>query len=274
MDRRHDISLYSNIRDRDLRREGILIAEGRYLASRLLSSGLEILSVLCAGRMAAEFNELARGRCPVHVAEEAEIEGLAGFPFHRGVMAAAPRPDFSAIEGFLAGNPGCRNLAVCPRLSQDENLGSVIRSAAALGADAVAIGPRSCDPLSRKALRASMGAAFSLPIVMMEEESGAIALLKRHGFTVCGASTGSISVPLDSARPAGKRAVVFGNEAEGLPVETASLCDEIVHVPMHNDTDSLNVAVAAGIILYTLFGHDDSARRVSNRQKAGMHVPD
>jgi tRNA G18 (ribose-2'-O)-methylase SpoU len=194
------------------------------------------------------------------VAGEAEIESLAGFPFHRGVMAAAPRPAFTTIDAFLAGNPGCRNLVVCPRLSQDENLGSVIRSAAALGADAVAIGPRSCDPLSRKALRASMGAAFSLPIIMLEEEPGAIALFKRHGFTVYGASTGNASVPLATARPAAKRAVVFGNEAEGLPGETASLCDEIIHVPMHNDTDSLNVAVAAGIILHFLFtgrGHDE-----------------
>lgn len=268
MDRRHDISLYSNIRDRDLKREGILIAEGRHLASRLLSSGLEILSVLCAGRMAAEFNELARGRCPVHVAGDAEMESLTGFPFHRGVMAAASRPAFSTIDEYLAVNPRCRNLAICPRLSQDENLGSVIRSSAALGADALIIGPRSCDPLSRKALRASMGAAFSLPIVMMEEEPGAIALLKRHGFTVYGASTGSVSVPLDSARPAGKRAVVFGNEAEGLPGEIASLCDEIVHIPMHNDTDSLNVAVAAGIILHFLFTtHDHGERPVPDTRR-------
>ncbi|MBN2079767.1 MAG: RNA methyltransferase [Spirochaetes bacterium] len=254
MDRTHDISLYSNIRDRDLKGEGIIVAEGRYLAGRLLASGLEILSILCSARMADEFRELTRERCPLHSVSDAEMEGIAGFHFHRGVMAAALRPAFITIEDFLAGHPGCGNLSICPGLSHDENLGSIIRASAALGADGVIIGPRSCDPLSRRALKASMGAAFSLPIVMMDDDPGAFALLKRHGFTIYGASTGEGSVPLGAVRPEEKRAVIFGNEAEGLPGETASLCDEIIHIPMHNDTDSLNVAVAAGIILYTLFG--------------------
>jgi len=98
-----------------------------------------------------------------------------------------------------------------------------------------------------------MGASFTIPILAMEEGERAFALLKRHGFTVYGASTGGASIPLHAARLSGRRAVVFGNEAGGLPDDIAARCDEIIHVPMHNNTDSLNVAVAAGIILHALF---------------------
>ncbi len=250
----NDISLFSKVRDRDLKREGILIAEGRHLAGRLLDSGLEVLSLLCGERMADEFRDRARGRCPLHVLDNDAIEGLAGFPFHRGVMAAAARPVIVPLERFLAESAFCRNLVICPRLSGDENLGSIIRTSAALGADAVVIGPRSCDPFSRKALKASMGGAFSIPIVAMDEGESPFALLKRHGFTIYGASTGGASIPLHAAGPSEKRAAVFGNEAEGLPEGIASRCDMIIHVPMHHNTDSLNVAVAAGIVLYALFG--------------------
>ena len=250
----HDISLYSNVRDRDLRREGILIAEGRHLVGRLMASGLEVLSILCGERMADEFRDRARGRCTLHVLNNDEVERLAGFPFHRGVMAAATRPVIIPLERFLSENGACRNLVICPRLSGDENLGSIIRTSAALGADAVIIGPQSCDPFSRRSLKASMGAAFSIPIVTMDEGERPFALLKRHGFIVYSASTGEASISLHAARPSERRAAVFGNEAEGLPDSIASLCDEIIHVPMHHNTDSLNVAVAAGIILYALFG--------------------
>lgn len=250
----HDISLYSNVRDRDLKREGVLIAEGRHLVGRLMDSGLEVLSILCSERMSDEFRDRARGRCPIHVLDNDEIQRLAGFPFHRGIMAAATRPVIIPIERFLSENAACRNLVICPRLSGDENLGSIIRTSAALGTDAVVIGPQSCDPLSRKALKASMGAAFSIPIITMDEGERSFALLKRHGFTIYGASTGGASISLHAVRPSERRAVVFGNEAEGLPDSIASQCDEIIHVPMHNNTDSLNVAVAAGIILYALFG--------------------
>jgi tRNA G18 (ribose-2'-O)-methylase SpoU len=254
MDHTYNIALYSNIRDRALKRKGILIAEGRLLVRRLLASGLDLHSILCAEKMADEFRELARGRCPVNVLDNDEMEKFAGFPFHRGVMAVALRPVIIPLEQFLSEKAVCRNFVICRRLSGDENLGGIIRTSAALGADAVLIGPQSCDPFSRRALKASMGTAFSLPIVMMDEDKSAFTLLKDHGFTLYAASTGTDSVPLTAARPAEKHAVVFGNEAEGIPERIASQCDQIIHVPMHNNTDSLNVGVAAGIILYALFG--------------------
>jgi len=250
-----NIALYSNIRDRALKRKGILIAEGRLLVGRLLDSDLGVQSILCAEKMADEFRERARGRCPVHVLGNDEMEKFAGFPFHRGVMAVSLRPVIIPLGQFLTEKAPYRNFVICPRLSGDENLGSIIRTSAAMGADAVLIGPESCDPFSRRALKASMGTAFSLPIVMMDGVDSAFPLLKGRGFMVYGATTGKNSIPIREVRPPEKRAVVFGNEAEGIPANILSQCDVIVHVPMHNNTDSLNVSVAAGIVLHELFNH-------------------
>ena len=100
-----DLELYRDLRDRDLRREGLLVAEGRWLVERLLASGWEVLSVVCATRFAAHFLELAAGRCPVLTADEDQLARVAGFAFHRGVLAAARRPRLASLAAWLSGRP-------------------------------------------------------------------------------------------------------------------------------------------------------------------------
>ena len=153
-----ELEPYRDLRDRDLRREGLLVAEGRWLVERLLASGWEVLSVLCAPRFAGHFRELAAGRCPVLTADEERLAKVAGFPFHRGVLAAARRPRFPSLAAWLSGaaqpagqgRAGGDILVICPQLTGEYNLGSIVRSAAALGATALAMGARCCDPLSRR----------------------------------------------------------------------------------------------------------------------------
>ena len=72
-----------------------------------MDSGLDLLSIICGERMADEFRERVRGRCPVHVLDNDTMEALAGFPFHRGVMAAAARPVMISLERYLSENPAC-----------------------------------------------------------------------------------------------------------------------------------------------------------------------
>ena len=253
-----ELELYRDLRDRDLRREGLLVAEGRWLVERLLASGWEVLSVLCAPRFAGHFQELASGRCPVLTADEEQLARLAGFPFHRGVLAAARRPAFPSLAAWLQGGTvstrysGGGTLVLCPRLTGEYNLGSIVRSAAALGADALAVGPSCCDPLSRRALKVSMGAAFRLPLLELEEEAVDLELLRAAGYRLAGASPAPEALPLASWRRDGPVALVLGEEAEGLPEPWASGCDLLLRIPMRAGVDSLNVSVAAGILLYAL----------------------
>jgi tRNA G18 (ribose-2'-O)-methylase SpoU len=262
-----ELDLYRDLRDRDLRREGLLVAEGRWLVERLLDSGWEVLSVLCAPRFAGHFRALAAGRCPVLSADEERLVKVAGFPFHRGVLAAARRPRLPSLAEWLsrgdaaaaapagptAGTAG-RVLVLCPRLTGEYNLGSIVRSAAALGAEALAVGPSCCDPLSRRALKVSMGAAFRLPLLTLEEEGADLARLRAGGWRIAGASPAPEALPLDRWRPAGPVALVLGEEAGGLPEPWAGGCDLRLRIPMRPGVDSLNVAVAAGILLHALSG--------------------
>lgn len=178
-----DPALFAGLRERDLAREGIALAEGRLVVERLLEApGFEPLGIRCVPAFAERARELAAGRCELVVASEAESASLVGFPFHHGVMAAARRPPPLAPDSLLAGlgtRAGARILLL-PGTSDAENLGALARSAAAFGFDAVLLGGTGADPLSRRALRVSMGATLRLPCVRL------VASAELHAFRAAG----------------------------------------------------------------------------------------
>jgi tRNA G18 (ribose-2'-O)-methylase SpoU len=247
-----DPSIFVALRDRDLRRKGLLVAEGRLLAERLLASGWPVLAVLCAPRFTHLFRERTAGVCPLHVLPDERIAEVAGYAFHRGVLAVGRRPPLPGYEQLLAEADRPSTLVVCPDVAGAENLGSIIRTAAALGVGGLLLGPRSCDPFSRRALKVSMGAAFSIPLAVVEDEDRACAGLREGGYTVAIASLAPEALPLQSFRRGRKLCLVLGNEAAGVGEPWISCCDVRLSIPMSAGTDSLNVAVAAGIFLHAL----------------------
>jgi TrmH family RNA methyltransferase len=122
------------------------------------------------------------------------------------------------------------------------NVGTVLRSALAFGADSVALGPGSADPYSPKAVRASMGAIFSVPVARVRDPAELpgrrIALAARAG------------APLHELSP-GECTVLIGAEREGLPDDVVAKCDDVAHIPIAR-ADSLNAAMAATVALYQL----------------------
>ncbi|TFG62096.1 MAG: RNA methyltransferase, partial [Spirochaetales bacterium] len=263
-----------NLKDRDLRREGILVAEGRFLTERFLASGWQVSLLACLPHLEQEITALAeayaaggQAPCPVEVLTREKMEDLAGFPFHRGVLAAGPRPEFSTLPEFLTRQPDASRIVICPDLSDAENLGSIIRSAAAFGWDAVVTGSRCTDPLSRRVLKVSMGGVFSLPLIEAGGKStagiSAADELKAAGFTLAGSAAPGAHTdyhdnssgqpfPLEDFTRPRKIALVLGGEAYGLAPPWASRCDSFITIPMAAAVDSLNVGVAAAIIMHRL----------------------
>jgi tRNA G18 (ribose-2'-O)-methylase SpoU len=203
---------------------------------------------------------------------EEELAGLVGFAFHRGVLAAARAPAVPGLEDWwrdlrgAAGSPAGlpTRVVLCPALTDAENLGSIYRCASALGWDAVGMGPECITPYSRRGLRVSMANCLSLPGFRLAADND-FSPLKRLGFVVVGASLhaearhlaelrqtlaelASVNPPEDPIR----LALVFGNEYHGLRPDQEAACDHLVTIPMHRGTDSLNVAVAAGILMFEL----------------------
>jgi RNA methyltransferase, TrmH family len=117
------------------------------------------------------------------------------------------------------------------------NVGTVLRSARAFGAACVAIGPNTSDPFGTKAVRASMGAIFEVPVARVEDiaqlPGPTVALVARAGEPLLGPATGTL---------------VVGAEREGLPADLVSACDEVRHIPI--ESESLNAAMAAAVALY------------------------
>ncbi|MBP7739066.1 MAG: RNA methyltransferase [Spirochaetes bacterium] len=244
------LDVFRNVRDRDLRSEGIMIVEGHHCVERCVAAGFDVLSVLCEnGRHAGPLADQVR--IPVYGVGRDVMERVAGYGFHRGIMAAARRPAALAANEFISTlSVECPLGIVCvDRCASGENLGSIVRSAHAFGYGAV-IASASADPFSRRVIRVSAGSVFSVPVIEAEDMGEVVQALKRVArCRVYAAVTDPSSAAFDACPVARRRAVLLGSEGSGLSGDLAALCDEAVHVPMSGAIDSLNLAVAAGIIL-------------------------
>jgi tRNA G18 (ribose-2'-O)-methylase SpoU len=246
---------YRNLKERDLAREGgRFIAEGENLVKRLLASRLKTESVLIADRHVAELSPLVPTDIPLFVASAQVVNGILGYKFHSGVMAVGVRGRSPTVDEIMAdaiSQAGPVTLVICPEIEKTDNLGAMIRIAAAFGATAMILGERSCDPFFRQSVRVSMGTAFYLPIVRSDDLARDLRRLRdHHGVQLIATVLDDTAENLDTVRRPARLGILFGNEAQGLSPEHLALCDRRVTIPMKLGTDSLNVSVSAGIFLY------------------------
>ncbi len=278
------MAAFAALRDRDLAGEGIVIAEGRLLSERLLAAcasasppaGFKALGVTCVASLAPLFQEATAGLCPLEILSEGEIAGLAGFPFHRGVIAAARRP---ALAEFDASDFACRpegagpsRILVLPATKDPENLGSMLRSAAALGYGAILVGPDTCDHLCRRVVRVSMGAVFSLPVFALGNPSG-LEALRACGYALAAAVLDPQARDLRDWLPPPRLGLLIGNEFEGLGAPWLGPDVERLTIPMSGGADSLNAASAAAIFLWasrSSAGKPDAGRAEILAPEPGM----
>jgi tRNA G18 (ribose-2'-O)-methylase SpoU len=151
---------------------------------------------------------------------------------------------------FLSRRGGA--FVVLPDATKPDNLGLAFRCAAALGAEAVVLGERCCDPFSRRALRVSMGGVLQTPIFRAENLLDEIAEARRRWgvrFFATVLNDEAVSLPELDAWPE-RTAFVFGNEYSGLTQDFVDACDRSVMIPMRPDVDSLNLGVSVGVFLY------------------------
>ena len=246
---------YRNLKDTNRTRwAGLFIAEGEKLVRRLLGSDYPVDSILLSDRFEQQLAPLVPPEVPLWVVPDAMVETLVGFNFHRGILACGRRKPEPEL-GELAPLGRRVTLIICPNVQDPENLGSILRIAAALGGDGVIVGTAAADPFSRRVLRVSMGAALRVPV----RQSANIAADLRElagplGVQLAATVLDPTAEPLDQATRPDRFAILLGSEGHGLPPEIVALCQRRITIPMHGGTDSLNVAVAAGILLYQFGG--------------------
>lgn len=226
------------------RRAARFLAEGPNLVEAALRRG--VVSEVFATESAAERFGALLADAPVEVVTERAAKALSDTVTPVGLVAVCSMPD-SRLDDVLTANP--RLLAVAVDTSEPGNVGTLIRLADAMGADAVVLAGNSVDPYNGKCLRASAGSIFALPVVEEPDVPMLVRSLRQAGLTIR-ATTLDGEQSLDDLDLAGPTAWMFGSEAHGLAPEVAALADERVVIPMSGGAESLNVAAAAAICLY------------------------
>jgi tRNA G18 (ribose-2'-O)-methylase SpoU len=231
---------------------GFFVAEGGHALARLLASGRQIRSVLVDPiRLDALGDRLVGLEAPVLVADQPTLRAVAGFPVHRGVLAAADRWPLADPGAVLA---GAGRVAVHEDINDHENLGVIFRTAGSLGLDALLLSPRCCDPLYRRSVRVSMGHVLGVPWTRLDPWPEALAAVAAAGFTLAALTPAAEAMPLADWSPAaGERvAVLLGAEGPGLSPAALAAAHRRLTIPMRRRDDSLNVGSAAAIAFYAL----------------------
>lgn len=247
------ISGYRAVKDRDLaRHDGRFIVEGAIALEQLATHGrFPLVSLMLAeSRLEPMAPLLAKldPSIPVYAASQDVMDAVTGFHIHRGILALAKRQPQQTAEQLIAGlPPGPVTLLVAIDLANHDNTGACFRNAAALGASAVLLDETSCDPLYRKSIRVSSGAALSLPFAHAGTGDAILAALTAAGFAPW-LLTPTNGEPLHTLDPPARLAIVLGEEGNGLPADLLSQHRRVV-IPMANTMDSLNVATAGAIAL-------------------------
>ena len=257
-----ELDVYARLTGAQLRacpQGGLFIAEGVTVIGHALDAGYRIASLLMERRhiVGKAAGLIARcGDVPVYTADSRTLEQLTGFALTRGVLAAFYRPELPTLAQVCA---GARRVAVLEGLNDPTNVGAVMRSAAALGMDAVLLTPSCCDPLYRRAVRVSMGTVFQVPWTRIGQQAqdwpeAGMALLRGMGFATVAMALSEDSVEIDDPCLAREEqlAVILGTEGDGLATTTIARCDYTARIPMLHGVDSLNVAAASAVAFWQL----------------------
>lgn len=247
------LAIYRDLkRTNETRSSGQFVLEGEKLLDALLGSRFRPASALVLESQGERIAAKIPDSCPCFVLSRAALSEVVGYRFHQGVVCSAWRADPPRLEALLAERPAS-TLVVCPKLDNPDNLGAILRIGDAFGIDAVVIGSHAPDPFSRRVLRVSMGSALRVAAVASDDLARDWDRLRDHwGFEFLAAVTDPGAIPIEAIARPERLALVLGCESRGLDAEWLGRCQRRVTIPMRPGADSLNVAVAAGILLCRL----------------------
>ena len=239
-------------------RQGIVIVESEIAIRVALAQGVEPVSFLLSEGKAQTMQDVLDNieqDVPAFVLPEEVAEELTGYRVTRGALCAKRRPVLPSVPALLE---KASNVVVLEGITDTSNVGAIFRNAAALGADGVIVAPTCADPLSRRAVRVSMGNVFKVSWTRAQapwpEET--MDVLAGLGFECLALALTKDAVGIrDVAGGTRKRrALFFGSEGQGLCKRTLNACTRSVIIPMHRGVDSLNVAASSAVAMWELFG--------------------
>lgn len=265
---------YRHLNDTAHRRDfetrlGIFVGEGVTVVQRMLDGGAVVRSVLCLASRTERIS--VPPGVPVFVASREMLTAVVGFDLHRGVVAIGERPTAAHVDDLMR----VSSLAVLEGINDHENLGAIIRAAAALGMDGILADPTTADPWYRRSVRVSMGAVLQIPIARADPWAATLDALARAGFLLVALTPAEEAIPIDQMRvPAGARpAILLGAEGPGLSDDAVQAAHLRVRIPMSRGMDSLNVGQAAAVAFHHFGGHGHGCEW-ADRHRRDAHGPE
>ena len=255
------IAVFQGLRDKSLRQkreapggdmQGVFIAEGDIVIKRALEAGYKLQCVLVDAKrkqpLPASF-ELVE----VYTASERVLEQIAGYHSYRGALACFYRKPLRSAEELM-NDQSLVTFVIVEGVNNPTNLGTIMRCAAGLDVDALLLSSDSCDPLSRRCCRVSMGEGFEIPYAWLPNITEGLANVKESGIEVLALTPKKDSVGIaDLSYSSDDRvALLLGAEGPGLTPQSMQVASRRVKIPMSGTVDSMNVGNAAAIAFYAL----------------------
>ena len=220
----------------------------------LASKGTAVhMLIVAAGDERSHAQRLKRAealRIPVEPKPRRELDAMAGAERHQGLIAIAGDYPYVELETVLAQVPGPLLLVALDQIADPHNLGAIVRSAVAFGADAVITLKDRAAPVTAAAVRASAGTTEQARIARVTNLARTLGMLKEAGLTVVGLDGEGAETLDDLSYGDAGLVLVVGSEGEGMRRLVRETCDRVARIPMPGTAESLNASVAAGIALY------------------------
>lgn len=239
------VQQWKSLKDRKGRREtGCFLAEGRKMAEEALLSGFQVEALLVDE---ARLNEFALpDGVPVYALPEHVLAAVCDTKTPQGI-AAVVKMQTNAAMG--------RKVVALDGVQDPGNVGTIIRTADAAGLEGIILSEQCADVFSPKTLRATMGSIFRMPLAVTGDLPGYLTSLRENGYSVI--SSQLDGEPFYQRQPVGERfCLIIGNEGNGISDEVKATATHKVKLPMRGGAESLNAAIAAGIMMYDLMRED------------------
>ena len=227
-----------NKKEREKRQ--LFLLEGYHLIEEAMRAQEDVKEIIGTQAALEKFTP-SRQDIPTHLVTEAISQDMADTKTSQGIFAVV-RPNYQAKRPH-------QKVLLLDQVQDPGNLGTMIRSADAAGFDLVAMGKGTVDAYNQKVLRSAQGSHFHLDLANVDLKSF-IPQLQDQGLVVYGTDLSAESVPYKELKTSGKIAVVVGNEGQGMAPDLLGLVDQNTHIPIKGQAESLNVAIAASILMF------------------------
>ncbi len=241
-----ELLIYQQLRDNAFTADNSFIADSAKVVNLILETDIKVKSIFATQSYYDEFRELLKHKNipKLYVTSKSLMQTIIGHKIHHNVMLHGIRPNETPLEKLD------KHIIMLDNITSSENVGSIARSASALGVNSYLLPKQAPHPFGRRALRVSMGHTSRLNISRYDNIEITLKKLRTEGYSIYAAEITKHSIPLSQIKVTNKWVLLMGHEGNGISSKILKLCDHVVHIEMEANVKSFNVAVAASILMY------------------------